>query len=263
MYAIKALAYSFKGNYRENNEDNYYINGKFMKEEHTDNLDKTFVFGDKASLFGVFDGLGGEDKGETASYIAAKTLSEFKENFDSDVYFKRANEEICKLYQENTKKRIGTTACIVSIKGKKATVANIGDSKIFLFRKGKLLQLSEEHTTLSAMLKSGVLTNDDISKFGLKNSLSQCLGIRESEMIIKPYSCDVGQIQNGDIFLICSDGVSNGVSDDEICSILKKKNNFAKKIVEKAVSNGSKDNATAVVIKVYKGLFRVIGGFLH
>lgn len=252
IYIIKSSAYSAKGNFRKNNEDNYYVNGKYLSECHIDAGCDIVLKNCDEVLVAVFDGLGGEFNGELASYTAAKTMYEMKDNFDFNKYFETANEKICSLRDKNFNRMIGTTVCIVYIKFGTVTIANIGDSKIFLIRENFISQLSEDHTALAYMLKSGTVTKEDIKKYKLKNSLSQCLGIRKSDMIIKPHTAGPEEVENNDIFFICSDGVSNSIDKSKICEILNnyKGKNIAKYIVERSILNGSKDNATAVAVKI-------------
>lgn len=255
IYIIKCSAYSAKGNFRENNEDNYYVNGKYLPECHIDDGCNIVLKNCGEVLFAVFDGLGGEFNGKLASYTAAETMYGLRNNFSFENYFETANEKICLLRDKNLNKMIGTTVCIVYIKSGMVTIANIGDSKIFLIRENIISQLSEDHTALAYMLKSGTITKEDIEKFKFKNSLSQCLGIRKSDMIINPHIAGPEEVENNDRFLICSDGVSNSIDKSKICEIVNKYKgkNIAKYIVEQAILNGSKDNATAVSVKVCKG----------
>jgi protein phosphatase len=119
------------------------------------------------ALLGVFDGMGGEECGEVASFIAAKNAASVKigqQPLDAlSAYCQKANADICKYTEENGISSMGTTAAMLAFDKDGITLCNIGDSKIFRFREGSLEQLSVDHLC--------------IAPFGVKAPLSQNLGI--------------------------------------------------------------------------------------
>lgn len=259
MFVIKGCVYSDRGNYRENNEDNYYIGGNFMEKEQ-DKGKVIFKGNSKEEVFAVFDGLGGEAKGEIASYMAAKTMNEMAKKFNIKSYFEVVNNNICQLRKNNHKEMIGTTACIVYINDNSVVISNIGDSKIYLIRNGKINQLSKDHTMLAAMIEAGVLTESDIKNYKYKNYLSQCLGIEKTDKIINPYIKLIDKIQDDDIFILCTDGVSDILSHQDMYELVKnnKFKNSAECLVKQAIKLGTKDNATALTIKICKPIIKKI-----
>lgn len=250
---LKCYGCSKKGNYRENNEDNFLFGDTYMEVNHDDEIICCEYKADKV-IMGVFDGLGGEDRGEEASFRAAKILDEYKNNIDFETYFKNTNKEICTLKKKGAAKRVGTTAAIINFEKNYFNIANIGDSRAYIIRNNLIEQLSVDHTVVETMIESGIISREDAAKSPYKNYLSQCLGISEEEMTIEPYISDYEKLMDGDIFVICSDGLSGVLSDEEIKNIVInpnfKKSNIANVLVDKAYECGTKDNTTVIVIYV-------------
>ncbi|MCD7785498.1 MAG: hypothetical protein LUH18_08005 [Oscillospiraceae bacterium] len=243
-YEIQYSCISHQGNRRPNNQDNFICNNIYKP---IDNSYSEPLVGklnnDKPRLFGVFDGLGGEACGEVASYIAAKTASEF--DWRGDVrqrlrdYCFVANDRICQYSEANSVGIMGTTAAILAFSQEDICLCNIGDTKIFNLSGKSLDQISVDHVVTSA--------------YGTKPPLFQDLGIPTSEMIIDPYIVK-GMYNSGDTYLICSDGLTDMVSLDEIERILKKYKiaQALEVLLDEALKNGGKDNITIIVLKVNK-----------
>lgn len=250
-----------KGLIRGNNEDNFYFNGTFL---HADERDVANTFSSKLSdelqIYCVFDGMGGEALGEEASLIAAQVMNEThkkikasecdveKEILDSVT---DANSKICQKILESGSKRIGATFSSVVIENDKATVFNIGDSRVYMLRDGKLTQISVDDTVAQRLINIGVLSPEQAKTHKDRNKLTQHLGIFEDEMIIEPHVSKDIAIKKDDKFLLCSDGLTDMVTDEEICRILnqdKPCEQLCKELVETALKNGGKDNVTAIVV---------------
>ena len=231
------------GNIRSSNQDNFFCVGEYMDciNKGTDDIISGTISPSSKPLFAVFDGMGGEEQGEMAAYIASEQMSKFK--FQKDPlkslldYCVVANSEICNFAQGNNIHSMGTTAAMLLFDKKKVYMCNIGDSKAFVLSKRSLKQISVDHVSVSV--------------FGKKPPLSQNLGIPENELIISPY-INAMKYQSDDIFLICSDGLTDMISVDEIESILLEtdKNCAAEKLLQTALKNGGKDNVTLVLIYV-------------
>lgn len=254
---------SKKGNFRENNEDNLYVNGTYLEVNHTDRSFEYKCKTESAAVFGVFDGLGGEEKGEEASFRAAEALDK-AENMED--YFNIANNSVCSIEKSDKSKQIGSTAAIVSISREGFIAANIGDSRIYYIRDNNISMLSVDHTMVETMIASGVITREDAEKNPYKNCLTQCLGMSEEEMIITPYISKMYDYKKGDIFVICSDGLSGVLSAEEILKIIRENEssvNIAEILTDKAYENGTRDNTTVIVIYVKSnGLGGVINEFI-
>ena len=251
-YKIHYSCLSHIGNVRRMNQDNFICDGRYM-----DMGDRPIVFplcGTKASkdksVFGIFDGLGGEECGEIASHIASKTASTIKIGKDAiadlSEFCHKANADICDYAILHEVSAMGTTAAMLAFTEKEVVLCNIGDSKIFRLCDGMLEQISKDHLAISA--------------FGLKPPLSQNLGIPPNELLIDPYLAR-GPYHDGDVYLICSDGLTDMVSVEEITEVLVSKpiEEAVTQLLDKALANGGKDNTTIILCKME----RQFGWFFH
>lgn len=242
-YKIYYSCSSHVGKSRSVNQDNFICNGKYMAED-----EKPFTFPltgtlieDNPSMIGVFDGMGGEERGEVASYIAAKCAAEIsigeKPLDDLLEFCKSANEKICNYATENDFLAMGTTAALLIFNKSEIALCNIGDSKIYRFAEKKLEQISTDHYAVAA--------------HGLKPPLSQNLGIPVTEMVIAPHIAR-GFYNDGDIYLLCTDGLTDMVTEEEIENILLNTafDESINRLLEKALDKGGKDNITIILCKV-------------
>lgn len=251
-----------KGLIRNNNEDNFYFNGVILSEDKRDNSN-TFAANpsENVQLYGVFDGMGGEAMGEEASLIAAQVLERtHKKIISGNLDYKKeilsavnsANIKICKKIIDSGEKRIGSTFSTLVIDDDTARVFNVGDSRVYLLRNGELKQISEDDTTAQRMVNMGMLSADAAKTHKDRHKLTQHLGIFKDEMIIEPHISHSIEIKKDDIFLMCSDGLTDMLTDDEICMILnsgKSCKEICERLVKKALNNGGKDNVTTLVIR--------------
>lgn len=253
---IKAAAYTTKGRVRQINQDCYSINGKISKKNARQQGDKLPMFSGRSLKFGVFDGMGGESDGEIAAQMAAKQLKKYDcalSNFKTDIeaYTRDINEKVCRECEKDSK-RMGTTFVILSVDDGKAICANIGDSKCFLIRNGKATQLSKDHNRAGQMVDSGIITKLEAKNHFAKNQLTQHIGIFPEEMILEPYFSEEVELCKNDIFLLCSDGFTDGIDEENFADILKNSKRplaIVKMAVNEAMKK-SKDNITVTTIFV-------------
>ena len=258
-YTIASAAASNAGNLRCNNEDNFFLNGQTLDVT----TQGTAVATDESDsgLYAVCDGMGGEAFGEVASAIAVDTLREYYQRmlaqgttFDTLVqaYTGEANVRICAEIEKNHGKRIGTTFAVLHIKDGTAYAHNIGDSRVYLLRGGRLTQLSQNHTQIRQLVELGILTAENARTHPDRHKLTQHLGIPPDEMIIQPFAANPLSIMDGDTFLLCSDGLTDMLEDSEIEAIMAEHpspKDIAEKLVEAALFSGGKDNVTVIVVK--------------
>lgn len=247
---------SIKGKIRPVNQDNYYVNGWTKKMEDNDgqscgSLDKEY------QIFAVCDGMGGEEAGEVAAAIAIEHLYHYSpksfENHWSD-YIDEANRKICE-YEDTHNMKMGTTFASLYITPDKVISINVGDSRIYQIRDGKIRQLTKDHNEYQTMLESGIIADEKRMKKA-KSRLTQCLGIPESTFKLEPYVVELEAAVEGDIYLLCSDGLYGVLSEEQIINTVlsyrKQKNCICKNLVEIAEKCGSRDNITAMVVYVDK-----------
>ncbi|MCD8324017.1 MAG: serine/threonine-protein phosphatase [Clostridiales bacterium] len=196
---------------------------------------------DHPALLGVFDGMGGEECGEVAAWLAAKESSEVVIGDDPteelSVLCRKANYEICRYAEQNGVLSMGTTAALLAFGKREIGLCNIGDSRIFRLRGSDLKQLSVDHVAVAA--------------YGRKPPLSQNLGIPPSEMVIEPYVCR-HLYQDGDQYLLCSDGLTDMVSPDDIRRIMTEstEEKTVGRLVKAALAHGGRDNITVILCKI-------------
>lgn len=253
---IISVCTSVSGKVRTNNEDNLFVNGKILPENHDDLSE--FICSeqedDKMNLFAVLDGVGGACYGEKASYEAAGEIQKVfqkvsavrdnREGFFSELC-RTMNEKVCQL-QEEYMASMGTTISALLFENGTVTVCNVGDSPIIAVREGDNRRIHEEHTNRKFL---------ETQKINRKPELTQCLGIPEEELTICPYIQSL-KLRNHDWYLICSDGLTDMLSDEEIRTIIQSKMKHREKVqtlVEKAMENGGKDNITVILINVREG----------
>ena len=244
-YVINYFYTSHIGKSRKTNQDNFFCDTDYLNSDNigTEGIKEGYAVSSNQPTFGVFDGMGGEECGEMAAYIAAKELSTFR--FYKDItqgyidYCKSANEKICAYTNENNLTSMGTTAAILKFTKDKICLCNVGDSKIFQFSDGTFQQISYDHI--------------GISTFGKKPPLSQNLGIPESELIILPYIA-TGEYHSGDVYLICSDGLTDMLTVADIEKILSEEKGLvaAEQLLKQSLDNGGKDNITFILIYIEK-----------
>ena len=209
-------------------------------------------------LFGVCDGLGGHAAGEVASSIAASTLEEFAQKTPEspdgtlESGIQEANRRILSDQAANAEHRgMGTTISslwLVPDNSGSAWVGHVGDSRMYLQRADKLEQLTEDHSPVFRLFKQGVLTKDQMQQHPQKNLLDRSLGVFpqvKADVLSVSLTVD-------DIFLICTDGLTDGLSDQEIQSILTTSpiSEAADQLTAMANEKGGLDNITVVLVQI-------------
>ena len=230
---IKYYAISDCGKVRRDNQDRFLLPDS-EKQENTVRCQST----DTSATLAVFDGMGGESYGEMAAFIAQKVSEAILEKYPGCNLKKlliEVNTQICKYMSENDIKSMGTTAVILRIKEDSVEISNVGDSRAYRISNNNIEQISKDHAM----------------EIGSKRVLTQNLGIPENEMVIEPYYI-CGKAVNDDIFLLCSDGLTDMVSDEQILYVVN--NNAFEEVGElllnEAMKNGGKDNITIVLCKI-------------
>ena len=245
---MEFLARTDVGKKRSNNEDSY-----FAKK-----------YNDKVSLYIVADGLGGYLSGEVASSVAVKKISDYIEKnlskfekFDERkianiltgaIYI--ANENIYALEKTDEKyKGMATTIVVVLTVNNKVYYSSVGDSRMYYIDSDltNIVQITKDDTYVNELIKTNVISENQAKNHPQKHILTKAIGV------FKNLSVDVNILKEEEGYiLLCSDGVTNMMSDLDIMSVFRK-NEFCKwanKIVELANSNGGTDNITLVILKL-------------
>jgi len=174
-------------------------------------------------------------------------------------YLIERNAVICNMIMMNDGARIGSTFVGLNIIGDCVELTNIGDSRAYLLRDGKLEQLSRDHTPTWQMMELGIITEEAARNHPHRNRLTQHLGVFPAEMVIEPYTASL-DLKAGDIFLLCSDGLTDMLDDASIKMTLDSSGSIGSKaesLFGAAIKNGGKDNITIILVQVRrKGIKR-------
>ncbi|MBR4905158.1 MAG: Stp1/IreP family PP2C-type Ser/Thr phosphatase [Selenomonadaceae bacterium] len=204
--------------------------------------------------FAVADGMGGASAGEVASQMLVETVKEFLAEtppiWDEKILSRAivsANEKILNMARRNEEYRgMGTTATILHLNDKRAYFAHVGDSRIYRLRGNSFEQITEDHSYVETLVRRGELTHEAARVHPLKNVLTQAVGAMD-ELNIDAANLPV---ENGDIYLLCTDGLTNMVDDETVANILKTAHNPADALIDAALSAGGKDNVSVIVVGV-------------
>ncbi|MBQ7015679.1 MAG: serine/threonine-protein phosphatase [Firmicutes bacterium] len=265
MKLAYALAYHV-GKIRGNQEDNFYCDGYYRKNLEDASGALSGTASNQQFLAAVCDGMGGADLGEVASLTAVQHISpcalhDVPKKAAADL--QKANAAICKMIARNNGRPMGSTATMLYIDGPSAVTCNLGDSRIYLYRNSSLEQLTTDHSRAQRLVDLGLLSPAEASMHPGKHELTQHLGIPESEMILEPTISDPLSLHPGDVFLLCSDGLTDMMNDDAIADTLASFGSAEKKaeaLLKQALNAGGRDNVTILVVQVsqpwYKRLLR-------
>ena len=237
IYEIEYFAVSDIGKARANHEDNFLLpSGEFLLKDQVDKLNPRIAFEGKltnkpvdALHFAVADGMGGHNAGEVASSIVVNKLNEFVLKWHPGTVDKAVKEYKKFIFELNSAvhafgetssaySNLGSTLASVIFCHNKAVSVNVGDSRVYLFRNDGLKRLSKDHTEGQMLIDIGIINNENDSLYKARNSLTRHIGMPED---IADELCYVSslEVKDSDIFMICSDGLSGVVNDEQISEI--------------------------------------------
>ena len=238
------------GKIRNNNEDNFWCCGDSLEAQNQgmSHIRSGRMKQSEYPLLAVFDGMGGESCGEMAAFLAAESCGEHykttkeairqePEDFLKDLC-ETMNQAICDYGRENRISSMGTTAALLAFAEEAVYSCNLGDSRIYRSDNEKFYQISEDHVLGRSL-------------FG-KAPLTQYLGMEEENLQLEP-SISRQEIKPGDRFLLCSDGITDMLSDGEIADILSRDipvEDTVEILVDRALKKGGRDNITVVLCEI-------------
>jgi protein phosphatase len=249
---IKHKAISDVGKKRKGNEDSLHLNPE-------------------QRLFVVADGMGGHAAGEIASKVAVDAINEFvcltggdeeitwpfglDENISYDgnrlkTAIRHANRKVLEATKEKTEyEGMATTVAAVLVDGDVANIGHVGDSRIYLLSGDEFTQLTSDHSWVNEQIQSGVISADQARGHPLRNVVTRALGGRTDLAV----DMQTRKMQEGDLLLICSDGLTTMVSDEDIERVLREAEGDVEKgasdLVAAANERGGEDNITVVLLK--------------
>ncbi len=250
LYGIQAACGCHMGRIRKNNEDNVAFGGVCLPADHNDPIATMVLEGmlKNGLQFAVFDGMGGEHFGELASFAAAARMADTKmgltDFFAPERYInnltQRLHEAVIAAQRQMHTEYMGTTMVSLHFLGRHAWVCNVGDSRAYRLREGSLTELSVDHVEKRPL------------KPGKKAPLTQHLGYGAGEVQLEPFVA-ASPVRRGDIYLLCSDGLTDMLPEHEICDILCDCQAAAEcvdRLIHAALDHGGRDNITVIVCKI-------------
>jgi len=242
-FRIEAAAQSHPGRVRENNEDSFLVLAEL-------------------GLFAVADGMGGHASGEVASRIAVESLQSFFSNPEvllppqpaAQMAFlgaavRYANVRICRAASGDPETEgMGTTLTVVHAAGTQVLLANVGDSRIYRLRGGHLERLTEDHTVVNEAVRHGLLTPEQAEILPIRHVLTRALGSEDDVQVDLRHE----EAQDGDVLLLCSDGLTEMVPETSIARLLgahEEPRAAAAALIDLANKRGGLDNVTCVVLR--------------
>ncbi len=258
------------GNSRDNQEDNFFVSPDIyaipdVKDEqrlmppHTDLI---FSAHNTPALVAVSDGMGGHAHGEVAGYIVARALSEIFSRMPqcSDEFAREIHSSIVSVNRRllvearnhSELKGMGATLCGVAIFTDGTAVGfNVGDSRLYALRDGELTRISKDHTEGQRLLSLKLLTEEEVEQFKNRKSLYKYIGMSSDPTAD---IVEMGIMHDGDILLVCTDGLTDALSDAELAELLLKDRELdamADELLSAALekNKGFGDNITLALIK--------------
>lgn len=235
---------SDKGLVRIINEDSYNVLAGYT------GVPVTFI---------IADGMGGHNSGEVASKLAvdytSKQILEYPESLCREESVLASIKEIMEkansyVYAKSLEHRenagMGTTLIIAVICEQKLYIGHIGDSRVYHIRDGRMSRITTDHSFIEELIKTGSLTREEAERHPKRNIITRALGCSE-EIEIDFYSCE---IEGSDIFVMCTDGLTNMVTENEIMEVLEKMEDpelTCDELVQRANRMGGEDNITVIV----------------
>jgi protein phosphatase len=240
---IHFFAQSDIGRVRTANED-FFLNEKIAEEEF---------------LFIIADGMGGHQAGDVASKLASETFFDSYRSLrkkgtpiqaSMELSMRKANSMVFKKAASDIAKRgMGTTFSAVVVAGMKAAIAHVGDSRVYLVRKGRIRRLTTDHSFVEKLVEEGRISADEARDHPQKNVLYMSLGARES--FTPEMQSDIA-LEEGDALVMCSDGLSNMVDDGTLMNVTMDSypEEAAHALVKLANARGGTDNITVQVVRL-------------
>jgi serine/threonine protein phosphatase PrpC len=221
------------GKVRQNNEDSLLLGG-----------------GKDPSLLAVADGIGGFEAGEVASRIAIDVLGKLDPGDSLEEAIRRANRKILNIARQDRRyEGMGTTIVAIRFSGPTAEIAHVGDSRAYLVQEGELKPVTEDHSLVAELIRSGDITRDQAQDHPQKNLITRALGAEETVEV----DVSVLRVRPGDRLLLCTDGLSDMISEREIERILRENRDpeiATRRLISAALEAGGADNVTVIVTNV-------------
>jgi PPM family protein phosphatase len=246
------------GQIREHNEDNFLVADLTRKTRSLMEGDREQIVGERGTLLGVCDGMGGAAAGEVASQLAVdiiyEKLVQGDPPTDHDDLARRLVQAVeeagMRIFNEaradRTRRGMGTTSTIAALMDSRLFVAQVGDSRAYILRGDKFTQVSRDQSLVNQLIEAGQLTEEEAETFEHNNIILQALGTAETVQVDLTFV----DLRKGDRLLVCSDGLSGMVRGDEMREVLLSTRDSleaCKELTDRANRAGGHDNITVIV----------------
>lgn len=237
-YEVSARTH--QGKVRDNNEDAYFTTAR-------------------EGMFLVADGMGGHRAGEVAAAICRDTIKDqllAVKSFDHPEEVIRAafgtaqDQIVAEAAKAEERKGMGCTAVFLLLRDQRFYCAHVGDSRVYLFRRGEMKQMTRDHSYVEELFIRGLISEEEKANHPYKNQITRYLGSKQKLEV------DIisGPVWNNDLFLLCTDGLPDAVEPAKIAEIMGKHDSnpeaIAKELEATALENGARDNVTVAVVRV-------------
>ena len=223
------------------------------------NNEDALILKPELGFWAVADGMGGEERGEVASQIFVDTALELFSGFSGrseeevrqrvQKTFDLANERILDWANKNRVEKMGCTAELLAFYASDYVIGHVGDSRTYLFRQGELRQITRDHSWVQAQIDQGLLTPAEAQRSPLRNIILRAVGT-ENSLVVDLLS---GKSMPGDLYLLCSDGLTSMIDDLIIQGILSRPLGLSQKVdhlIERSKTAGGYDNITVILCEV-------------
>jgi PPM family protein phosphatase len=257
---VKLFGRTDVGQIREHNEDNFLVADLTKKTRSLLEADRTFAVGPHGTILGVCDGMGGAAAGEVASQLAVdiivERMSEGGAPVSRDEFAHRLVAAVeaagLRIFTEakvdRARRGMGTTATIAGLVDDHLFLAQVGDSRGYILRGERLVQVTRDQSLVNQLIEAGQLTEAEAETFEHNNIILQALGTADTVQVDLTYAV----LRQGDTLLLCSDGLSGMVRFDEIREVLTtvpEPLEACKVLTDKANQAGGHDNITVIVAR--------------
>jgi len=248
------------GQVREHNEDNFLVADLSRKSRGLMEADRVQTLGPRGALMAVCDGMGGAAAGEIASQLAVdiiyERMAEGTSPLDRNEFARRIVRSIedagLRIYNEakadRSRRGMGTTSTVAALIDNHLFLGQVGDSRGYILRNGKLVQVTRDQSLVNQLIEAGQLTEEEAETFEHNNIILQALGTSDSVQVDLTFV----ELRRGDMLLLCSDGLSGMVRADEMREVLSSSPeplDACKILTEKANQAGGHDNITCIVAR--------------
>ena len=227
--------------------------------KRTNNQDSVLI-NDNIMLYAVADGMGGHKGGEIASSLCLEVLDSAvtkmaERSSDSKVspFLKEAVSLASMRVHERASmddslKGMGTTLVSLFVRDDKAYICQVGDSRVYLYSSGSLWKITEDHSLVNEQVRSGLISRSQAEKLSYKNVITRSVGFEE----IVDVDIYIRDLNHGDVFLLCSDGLTSMISDNEIKANIDASDlsGSVKRLIDAANEAGGADNVSVILVRV-------------